>query len=395
MLISKKIIFTATVILVSLVSFFINTAKAADPPAGCSGSSWISPTQYQGYYYCAMAYYPCAMSAPGWKIISTTQPPNSSHGCNGCGDPDGCGVEGILWEKIPPPTCTLIASPSSIGGLIQSSTLSWNTTAIDFSTDSAIISNNKNTTIITATATSGSATVTPTVDTVYTMTVTNTAATATCSATVSIVPLSCTIKANPSGVFSGSTAAIDWTAVSAISGTISDGTTSTPLTAAELAAGSGSFTTPPITGAKTYSMTVNGIGGSTVSCGPAIISLITPPVGGLIPCGRLGDDPATSEIDESKPCDLCSMLYTLKKGINFMMQISLGIAILIIIISGLMYSFSAGDTSMIGKAKNALYYTFIGLIIMFIAWIIIASILKGLGYADITTWNQVNCVLQK
>ncbi len=116
---------------------------------------------------------------------------------------------------------------------------------------------------------------------------------------------------------------------------------------------------------------------------------------GLVSCGRLNDNVLTPEIDESKPCDLCSMLYMLKKVLNYMVEVALVIALLMIIIAGLLYAFSAGDTHMSGKAKDIIYYTLLGLAIMIVAWVIIAAILNGMGYANISKWDQIDCVLQK
>ncbi|MBU4056599.1 hypothetical protein KJ695_01665, partial [Patescibacteria group bacterium] len=66
----------------------------------------------------------------------------------------------------------------------------------------------------------------------------------------------------------------------------------------------------------------------------------------------------------------------------------------ILVIAGLLYAFSAGNPGNIELAKSAITYALAGLAIIFAAWLVIAVILQGLGYADINTWNQVNCNLQ-
>lgn len=115
---------------------------------------------------------------------------------------------------------------------------------------------------------------------------------------------------------------------------------------------------------------------------------------GLVPCGRLADNLATGDVDESKPCDLCAAFYMLKKIINFATELAIGIAVFILVIAGLLYVFSAGNPAKIELAKSAITYALTGLAIIFAAWLVIAVILQGLGYADINTWNQVNCNLQ-
>jgi len=113
--------------------------------------------------------------------------------------------------------------------------------------------------------------------------------------------------------------------------------------------------------------------------------------GGLIPCGRAGDNPETLDIDESKPCSLCALFYLLKNIINFIMALSLGIGVFILVISGLIYASSAGDSRKIELAKRAVTSALIGLAVIFVAWLAVAVILQGMGYAKMTEWNQVDC----
>ncbi|MBU3999596.1 pilin, partial [Patescibacteria group bacterium] len=118
------------------------------------------------------------------------------------------------------------------------------------------------------------------------------------------------------------------------------------------------------------------------------------PTGGLVPCGRMADNLATIDINESKPCTLCALFYMLKNIVNFVTELAIGIAVFILVIAGLLYAFSAGNPGNIELAKSAITYALAGLAIIFAAWLVIAVILQGLGYADINTWNQVNCNLQ-
>ncbi|MBU3999936.1 pilin [Patescibacteria group bacterium] len=129
------------------------------------------------------------------------------------------------------------------------------------------------------------------------------------------------------------------------------------------------------------------------ACAPPPTPTPIYPTGGLVPCGRMIDNSDTTEIDESKPCDLCAAFYMLKNIINFVTELAVGIAVFILVIAGLLYVFSAGDPGKIESAKSAITYALMGLAIIFAAWLVIAVILQGLGYADINTWNQVNCAL--
>jgi len=137
----KKNVFVIIFISILLLFTFIETTKAqvTIPPIGCSCSTscvggpsyWVSPTQYQGYYAC----YPplgfaCPSAPAGWREISSTTEDNDSHGCDFCGGLGGCAVTGILWEKIPAPTCTILASPDSfLEGESPDITITWTTTS--------------------------------------------------------------------------------------------------------------------------------------------------------------------------------------------------------------------------------------------------------------------------
>lgn len=114
---------------------------------------------------------------------------------------------------------------------------------------------------------------------------------------------------------------------------------------------------------------------------------------GLVPCGRLADNPATGDIDESKACGLCALFYMLKNIINFVLELAVGIGVFILIIAGLLYALSTGNPRNIELAKSAMSSVIAGLAIVFIAWLAIAVILQAMGYANIGTWNQVNCTL--
>ncbi|MDP3056953.1 MAG: hypothetical protein Q8N37_00320 [bacterium] len=112
--------------------------------------------------------------------------------------------------------------------------------------------------------------------------------------------------------------------------------------------------------------------------------------GGLISCGRLSDNCVTP-IDESAPCGLCALFYMLKNIINFVMTLTIGVGVFILVITGLLYAFSAGNSRKIELAKSAVTSAITGIAIVFIAWLVIAVILQGMGYANMATWNQVNC----
>lgn len=203
--------------------------------------------------------------------------------------------------------------------------------------------------------------------------------------TVSTGP-TCTLTVDPDLLISGSTVdpTVSWSTSNAISATL-DGIAVTPV-----ASGSKTFT--GVTSATPYVFTATDSDGITSTCNAAIVVVI-PPTGGLVPCARLVDNPATGDIDESKPCNICALFYMLKNITNFILDLAISAGVFILILCGLFYAFSSGNPGKIEKAKNIMGKTIGGIALVFIAWLIIAIILQALGYANISIWNQVNCTL--
>ncbi|MDP3057523.1 MAG: VCBS repeat-containing protein [bacterium] len=202
-------------------------------------------------------------------------------------------------------------------------------------------------------------------------------------------PPTCTLSASPASIVSGDSSVLTWTTANATSATIDNSIGSvTPVNTG------GINVSPAAT--TTYIMTATGSGTSTCQTIINVSPPPPPPTGGLVPCGRLANAiPASGPdlIDESAPCTLCALFYMLKNIINFVMTLSVGIGVFILVIAGLLYAFSAGNPGKISLAKSAVTSAIIGIAIIFIAWMAIAVILQGMGYANMATWNQVNCTL--
>lgn len=61
--------------------------------------------------------------------------------------------------------------------------------------------------------------------------------------------------------------------------------------------------------------------------------------------------------------------------INVVLSVLGVIAVLVIVIGGIMYATSAGDTAKVVRAKNVIQYAIIGLIISLLAWAIVNFVL--------------------
>lgn len=307
---------------------------------------------------------------------------NNAFSCDGMALDSPDVIPGCTITAGTPPACNLIATPPTIT-IGESTALTW----LAAGATSASIDNGID--ISSKPPAGGSISASPKVDTTYKMTGSDGCSSFTCSASVTVKPPNCTLSADPDGVISGGKTELSWVTLGS---DLSKPASINNGVGASLPVASGRASTGVIISDTTYTMTFTGIDSKTYTCSKTV-GLIIPPTGGLVPCGRLADNPATGDIDESKPCSLCAGFYLLKNIINFVVTLAIGIGVFILVIAGLLYAFSIGNSRRIEQAKSAITSALTGIGIIFIAWLVIAVILQGLGYANIATWNQVNCLI--
>jgi hypothetical protein len=135
--------------------------------------------------------------------------------------------------------------------------------------------------------------------------------------------------------------------------------------------------------------------GPTYTC-PAAMKCPTCPEelqGGLVPCGRSCDDPCTAEC-ECAPCTLCHLFVLAKRVIDFLtLNILFPLAVLMIVIGGVMFLTAAGDPGRIGTAKKILTSVVIGLVIIFLAWLIVDTIIMFItkSGSPFQNWTTIDC----
>jgi len=117
--------------------------------------------------------------------------------------------------------------------------------------------------------------------------------------------------------------------------------------------------------------------------------------GGLVPCGRLCDDP-TTEINEAADCTFCHFFYLLTNIINWILKfVVTSLAALMIIFGGFMLATSRGNPGQSQKGKDILIWTFAGLAVMFVGWMVVNSLFAGLGVVEWTGlqegWWEFSC----
>jgi predicted secreted protein len=115
--------------------------------------------------------------------------------------------------------------------------------------------------------------------------------------------------------------------------------------------------------------------------------------GGLVPCGRSCDDP-TTDVCECCPCTLCHLFVLFKRVVDFVfLNIVLPLGVLMIVIGGVMLLTAAGDPGRINQGKSVIKAVIIGLVIIFIAWLIVNTVITFLTPADspLQSWNTIDC----
>lgn len=89
---------------------------------------------------------------------------------------------------------------------------------------------------------------------------------------------------------------------------------------------------------------------------------------GLVPCDGTNES----------PCNYQSLIILANKIINFLLEASVIIAMLLFTYAGFQLAFSGGDTGAMSKAKAIFWSALKGLVIALAAWLIIETILRVL-----------------
>lgn len=118
--------------------------------------------------------------------------------------------------------------------------------------------------------------------------------------------------------------------------------------------------------------------------------------GGLVHCGRLSDDPTTTDRDERRICTVCDTLVLASRVINFVLfTLVPAIAVLFYLIAGFLILLGGANPGWVTTGKTIFKNTTWGLIIIFGAWMIANSVLKSIAgnYFDKQPdpWYRVVC----
>lgn len=120
-----------------------------------------------------------------------------------------------------------------------------------------------------------------------------------------------------------------------------------------------------------------------------------PVTGGLVPCGRMYDNPDTVW-NEQESCKICHAVPLIDSVIEYLLGIVALITVLSIVIGGVLYVSSAGDASRVTIAKTAVTKSLHGFIFVLTAWVIINVGMVIFGFDDPFgdgSWAKFNCDL--
>jgi hypothetical protein len=122
------------------------------------------------------------------------------------------------------------------------------------------------------------------------------------------------------------------------------------------------------------------VGFFLLSGGPALAAFCGGP---LVPCGS----------GSQAPCRFCHIFVLISNIINFVLTcLTPIIAALMLVLGGLFMLVSGPNPEMLGKAKAIITATVIGIVIIFIAWVFLNTLLSYMGIMDWTglkDWWQV------
>lgn len=117
-----------------------------------------------------------------------------------------------------------------------------------------------------------------------------------------------------------------------------------------------------------------------------LVRPVLPAQFGLVPCGRISDNPET-QWDERDPCEIKHIFLLLKNIIDFVLwRVGLIALALLMMFTAVVSYFSLGSSGTVVSVKQIWQRAGKGYMIMFLAWWIINTIMKIIGFTD-TWWS--------
>lgn len=104
----------------------------------------------------------------------------------------------------------------------------------------------------------------------------------------------------------------------------------------------------------------------------------------LVPCGY-----------EGNPCTFCDFFVLINNIIQFIMFRLVPItAVAMLVLGGVLFFFAGASTKLLIQAKGIITSVIIGLVIIFLAWVIVNTVLSRIGIIESSSllqWYQIGC----
>ena len=102
--------------------------------------------------------------------------------------------------------------------------------------------------------------------------------------------------------------------------------------------------------------------------------------GGLVPCGRMADDPETPW-NEREPCEIKHIFLLIKIIIDFLLwNLTPLVLVALVAVTGVIFYFLSWDPNVLNLVKSIWKAVGIGILIMLLSWTIITIFMSILGY---------------
>lgn len=131
-------------------------------------------------------------------------------------------------------------------------------------------------------------------------------------------------------------------------------------------------------------------------CVMGYCNAMVPVLGGLVPCGREFDDELTSW-SEKEDCTICHLVILTDNVIDYLLGLVGVVVVLSMIIGGLLYITSAGNSSLISTAKTAFYKSLYGFVVVLVVWVAVNTTMVLFGFDDPLgdgSWHKFDCDLE-
>jgi len=89
-------------------------------------------------------------------------------------------------------------------------------------------------------------------------------------------------------------------------------------------------------------------------------------------------------------CTFCHLLRLMERIFFWLLSLAFAVAVFFVVVSGFLYIFSIGDSSMMSFAKEGLKLSLIGFVICILSWLSIHLVYTVLGYKG-GNWWQIDC----